>query len=131
MNQSFPPMSVLRTLKSFRVEVDISGLCLKQPVINLESISKAIDKIVNPSQCTTVVDAILRCRVTIIQVTPEGFAYTVALSVMSPVPGFSASELFIVWTYLTYGSIDALRVGLEVEQAAADVARLLAARLKQ
>lgn len=128
----FPAISVLKGLKNFSVEIDISALSQKEPVINPLSISKGIREILSRSGFATVVDApkaLLRCHVEIIEVMAWGFAYHIDLSVLTTLPGFT--ELFIVWHNFIYGSTDASALRRTVEEAAVGLARPLAECLKQ
>ena len=132
MTKLFPAISVLRGLKNFRIEIEISALCQNQPVINPLSISRGIGEILSRSGFATVVDApqaVLHCHVEITEVTAWGFAYHVDLSVMTALPGFP--ELFIVWHNFTYGSTDASALRRTVEAAAVGLAQPLAGCLKR
>lgn len=135
--QSFPPVTVLKRLKSFDLVFEIPRFadCVNEETLRSrvkENLTQSEFKLLETGES---VDGRLKCHISIMDSVKDGsgrpicFSYCVSSCVLTTSAGYSSSELFIVWSQLCHGVTDAAHLCARVETAVADHASMLVEQL--
>ncbi|MBY0359121.1 MAG: hypothetical protein K2W82_14050 [Candidatus Obscuribacterales bacterium] len=139
-SQSYPPLDVLKTLNSFRIQLKISR---HADAFNLEDLKEKISGVLAKSNFAAPddpqknVDAILACELSIMPTAtyangePVSFAFACLLRVFCPVAGRPHTELYCVWDHLGIGASDSLRLNKMAGELVVGCIALLTERLAE
>lgn len=137
-NQSFPPVSLLRGLRTLRLDLDIPAFT---DALDRDAIADKITSIVttggvNFVEPGTNCDALLNAKVMVITTASHGdgspfsLAYIVRLSLLTTVSSYPNAELFIVFDDFSFGSTGPMQLSKTINNMVAGCAQVLADRLK-
>ncbi len=137
-NQSFPPVSLLRGLRTLRLDLDIPAFT---DALDRDAIADKIKSIVTTGGVKFVepgnnCDALLNAKVMVIATashadgSPFSLAYVVRLSLLTTVSSYPNAELFIVFDDFSFGSTGPMQLSKTINQMVAGCAQVLADRLK-
>ena len=137
-NQSFPPVSLLRGLRTLRLNLDIPAF---KDALDQEALEDKIKNIVTTGGVKFVeegtnCDALLNAKVMVIATashadgSPFSLAYVVRLTLLTTVAYYPNAELFIVFDDFSFGSTGPMVLSKMIAKHVGDCAQVLADRLK-
>ncbi len=137
-NQSFPPVSLLRGLRTLRLNLDIPAF---KDALDQEALEDKIKNIVTTGGVKFVdegtnCDALLNAKVMVIATashadgSPFSLAYVVRLTLLTTVAHYPNAELFIVFDDFSFGSTGPMVLSKTITKNVGDCAQVLANRLK-
>jgi hypothetical protein len=140
VNQSFPPASVLKTMRSFQVRVKLDDLgqkhILEEPVCTAISgaLTAAGFEVVpqgQPCQSMLVCDLQVIPTLSYSGGSPIAFAFTADMAVLTTLAFQPTSDLFVIWRNLALVSTDAAGLFKSAIATAGRLAETLVSRIKE
>lgn len=137
-NQSFPPVSLLRGLRTLRLNLEIPAF---KDALDQEALEEKIKSVVTASgvkfvDASTTCDALLNGKIMVIATASHGdgspfaLAYIVRLTLLTTVSYYPSAELFIVFDDLNFGSTGPMILSKTINKQVAAGAQALADKLK-